>query len=188
MSTTATIPRAPITLEEFARLKETALFTDDDVAALRESRPILSGQADAILDVWYGFIGSKPFLLDFFRRERGAQPDTHYLTAVRERFGQWILDTAAANYDQEWLDYQFEIGRRHHRTGKNRTDHADAVDNISFRYLFPVAYPIVATLKPFLAKTGAAAERVEAMHQAWLKSVLLQLTLWSYPYVKDGDY
>jgi len=36
---------------------------------------------------------------------------------VRQRFGQWILDTAAANYDQQWLDFQREIGLRHHRTG-----------------------------------------------------------------------
>jgi hypothetical protein len=26
------------------------------------------------------------------------------------------------------------------------------------------------------------------MHQAWIKSVLLQVTLWSHPYVKDGDF
>jgi hypothetical protein len=29
---------------------------------------------------------------------------------------------------------------------------------------------------------------VEAMHAAWVKSCLLQLTLWSHPYVKDGDF
>jgi hypothetical protein len=26
------------------------------------------------------------------------------------------------------------------------------------------------------------------MHQAWFKSVVLQVTLWSYPYVKNGDF
>jgi hypothetical protein len=26
------------------------------------------------------------------------------------------------------------------------------------------------------------------MHQAWLKSVLLQVTLWTYPYIKEGDF
>ena len=29
---------------------------------------------------------------------------------------------------------------------------------------------------------------VDKMHAAWLKSCLLQLTLWSHPYVKDGDF
>ena len=46
---------------------------------------------------------------------------------VVKRFGQWILDTARAEYDQAWLDYQHEIGLRHHRTKKNRTDSVDAV-------------------------------------------------------------
>jgi hypothetical protein len=26
------------------------------------------------------------------------------------------------------------------------------------------------------------------MHQAWFESVVLQVTLWSYPYVKNGDF
>jgi hypothetical protein len=188
MSTTAAIPRAPITMTEFEQMKETALFRDEDVQALRQSKPILADQTNAILDVWYGFIGSKDFLLDFLRRKADGEPDQHYLAAVRERFEKWILDTAEAAYDQEWLDYQFEIGRRHHRTGKNRTDKVDAAEIINFRYLHPLIYPVVATLKPFLGKKGASAEQMEAMHQAWLKSVLLQVTLWSYPYIKDGDF
>ena len=49
-------------------------------------------------------------------------------------------------------------------------------------------YSITATLKPFLAKKGHSREDVEKMHQAWVKSVLLQVILWSYPYVKDGDF
>ena len=48
--------------------------------------------------------------------------------------------------------------------------------------------PITTTLKPFLAKGGAAADEVEAMHQAWVKAVLLQVILWSHPYVRDGDF
>jgi len=26
------------------------------------------------------------------------------------------------------------------------------------------------------------------MHQAWFKSVPLQVTLWTYPYVKEGNF
>jgi hypothetical protein len=48
--------------------------------------------------------------------------------------------------------------------------------------------PITTTLKPFLAEGGATAEELEAMHQAWVKAVLLQVILWSYPYVRDGDF
>jgi hypothetical protein len=46
----------------------------------------------------------------------------------------------------------------------------------------------IPTLKPFLEKKGHSAEDVEKMHAAWVKSVILQVTLWSYPYCKDGDF
>jgi hypothetical protein len=32
------------------------------------------------------------------------------------------------------------------------------------------------------------AEQVKAVLQAWVKPVLLQVILWSYPYVRDGDF
>ena len=31
-------------------------------------------------------------------------------------------------------------------------------------------------------------EEVDRMHQAWLKSVILQITLWSRPYITDGQF
>ena len=185
---TAAVARSPVSPDDFERLKQTVTFGPDDVAALRQSRDVLADQVDDILDVWYGFVGAHPFLLATFSDPATGQPDQHYLSAVRQRFGQWILDTAAANYDQAWLDYQYEIALRHHRTAKNRTDGARASDIVPFRYLVPLVYPVVATLKPFLAKKGHSADAVERMHQAWLKSVLLQVTLWSYPYVRDGDF
>ncbi len=107
---------------------------------------------------------------------------------VRKRFGQWILDTAAAEYDQRWLDYQHEIGLRHHRAKKNRTDGAASTAIVPFRDLFALIYPVTFTLRPFLASKGHTADEVEKMYAAWLKSCLLQMTLWTYPYVKDGDF
>jgi hypothetical protein len=184
----AQLPRSPVSMKDFDLLKETVLFTDEDVRYLRMSLDVVKDQTDAILDVWYGFVASHPQLVYYFERKSDGKPDTEYLTAVRKRFGQWILDTAAANYDQRWLDYQAEIGRRHHRTGKNKTDNAPSVDNISYRYLPTLIYPITTTLKPFLAKKGNSPDDVDKMHQAWVKSVILQVTLWSYPYVKDGDF
>ena len=83
---------------------------------------------------------------------------------------------------------EVEIGLRHHRSKKNQTDQVDAVDVIHFRYLAALIYPITATLKPFLAKKGHSAEQVDRMHQAWIKSVLLQVILWSYPYIREGDF
>lgn len=182
------VPRSPVSLEEFELLKKTVLFTEDDTRYLRMSHEVLADQVDAVLDVWYGFVASNPHLVQFFGRKADGQPLGGYLESVRKRFGQWILDTASANYDQKWLDYQHEIGRRHHRAGKNRTDGVDSVENINYRYLPALIYPITATLRPFLAKKGHSSEDVEKMHQAWVKAVLLQVILWSYPYVKEGDF
>lgn len=179
---------SPITSDAFQAMKEAALFAEDDVKALRASRPILEPQVDQILDVWYGFVGSKPFLLEQFSHPDTGQPDPEYLARVRARFGQWILDTADAQYDEDWLRWQFEIGRRHHRVGKNQTDAAVSSALIPFRYLLPLAQPIVQTLRPFLEHSGEPANTVDAMQNAWRKSVLLQVTLWSYPYVIAGDF
>jgi hypothetical protein len=57
---------------------------------------------------------------------------------------------------------------------------------VPFRDLFLLVFPVTYTLKPFLAKRGHSNAEVARMHAAWLKSCLLQLTLWSRPYVKDG--
>jgi hypothetical protein len=184
----APLPAAPISMQEFELLKKTALFGDDDVRCLRMSADILAGQTDAILDVWYGFVGANPHLLHYFTDPDTGKPVDAYLSGVRERFARWIHDTAAAQYDEHWLAYQFEIGRRHHRGGKNRTDGVRAVDHIHFRYIPALGIPITTTLKPFLAKNGHSAEDVEAMHAAWVKSVTLQVILWSWPYIRDGDF
>ncbi|MBN9385772.1 MAG: hypothetical protein J0H74_33765 [Chitinophagaceae bacterium] len=112
---------------------------------------ILSDQIDDILDLWYGFVGSHPHLVAYFAK--GAQPNAEYLAKVRQRFGQWILDTCNRDYDQTWLNYQYEIGLRHHS-----------------------------------AKKGASAGDVEHMYAAWFKAITLTATLWSYPYVKEGEF
>ena len=186
--TLGSAPRSPVTLAEFELMKKSALFGDGDVCALRLSHEVVKDQVEAILDVWYGFVGSQPHLLASFSGRTSGQPLGDYLGGVRKRFGQWILDTAAANYDQAWLDYQHQIGLRHHRSAKNRTDGADASAIVPFRDLFALIFPVTFTLRPFLAKKGHSAEQVDQMHAAWQKSCLLQLTLWSHPYVKDGDF
>jgi len=38
------------------------------------------------------------------------------------------------------------------------------------------------TIKPYLAAKGNSSEEVEKMHQAWCKSIQLQLALWAKPY------
>lgn len=182
------LARAPYTLQDLESLKKAMLLSDEDLRYLRMSKAILADQTEAILDVWYGFVASTPELVVFFKNNKTGAPDGAYLSAVRKRFGQWILDTADANYDQAWLDYQYEIGLRHTSPKKNKTDKAGSVPSVNFRYLSALTIPITTTLKPFLAKKGASAADVEKMHAAWVKSVLMQSILWSYPYVRQGRF
>lgn len=182
------LARAPYTLQDLESLKKAMLLSDEDLRYLRMSKAILADQTEAILDVWYGFVASTPELVVFFKNKKTGAPDGAYLNAVRKRFAQWILDTADANYDQAWLDYQYEIGLRHTSPKKNKTDKVDSVPSVNFRYLSALTIPITTTLKPFLAKKGASAADVEKMHAAWVKSVLMQSILWSYPYVRDGRF
>jgi hypothetical protein len=185
---TAAVTRSPVTAADFELMKRSVLFGDEDVTYLRLSHDVVKDEVEAILDVWYGFVGSNPHLLASFTGKSDGKPLGDYLGAVRKRFGRWILDTARAMYDQKWLDYQHEIGLRHHRTKKNRTDGAVSTDHIPFRDLFALVFPVTLTLRPFLARKGHSAEDVEKMYATWVKSCLLQVTLWSHPYVKDGDF
>ncbi len=179
---------APISLDEMGLIQKSLLFSEEDVRYLRMSRGILENRVEEILDVWYGFVGANDHLLASFVDRSTGEPDGAYLAAVRLRFGQWILDTADAEYDQKWLDYQIEIGRRHHTVGKNKTDGANSTPIIQFRYLQALTVPITTTLKPFLEDEGVSADEVEKMHAAWVKSVTLQVILWSHPYINDGEF
>ena len=188
MNTFTDLPRSPVSLDELATIQQSALFSDEDIALLRRSRAILAPHVEEILDVWYGFVGANAHLLRSFTDPRTGAPIPEYLAGVRKRFAAWILDTADATHDQAWLDRQHAIGVRHHRTGKNRTDGAPAVDHVPFRDLFALVFPITFTLRPFLARGGDAPDVVDRMYQAWLKSCLVQVTLWSHPYVRAGDF
>ena len=185
---TDVVPASPVTPADFAAMRDTALFGDEDVRFLKMSAVVLEDQIEDVLDVWYGFIGSQPHLVADFVDTRTGKPSADYLGAVRRRFGQWIRDTANAQYDAQWIAYQLEIGRRHHRVGKNLTDGVPSTPLVPFRHLLPILFPVLATLRPFLAKKGHDADDVDGMASAWQKSVLLQLALWSRAYIKDGDW
>ncbi|MER3429323.1 MAG: protogloblin ApPgb [Pyrinomonas sp.] len=185
---TSAVARSPLSDQEFDLLKQTVLFTDEDVRYLRMAGEVLNDQIEDVLDVWYGFVAAHKHLVLYFSDRKG-NPIPEYLSAVRARFGQWIRDTCAATYDRAWLDYQQEIALRHTRAKKNRTDNVEAgADHIPLRYMIAFIYPIVATIKPFLAKRGDAEDEVEKMHQAWFKSVVMQVALWSAAYTRPEDF
>lgn len=179
---------SPISDKDLDLLKQTVLFTEDDVSALHLAGDVLGDQVEDVLDVWYGFVASHPHLVQYFSDAEGI-PIPAYLDAVRARFGQWIHDTCAARYDQDWLDYQQEIALRHTQAKKNQTDSANAAsDYIPLRYMVAFIYPITATIRDFLSKKGHDESEVERMYEAWFKSVVLQVALWSEPYAREGTF
>lgn len=179
---------ATVTTTDLDELRASVLLGDDDVAALRRSGEILAGRTEDVLDVWYGFVGSNPHLLASFTRTSDGEPDGDYLAAVRVRFADWIRETAAAEYDADWLAAQLEIGRRHSRAGKNETDGADSTPVVPLRHVIALVYPITATLRPFLEAEGDDPATVDAMQDAWRKSVLLQVAIWSRAYCAPEDW
>ena len=68
------VPHSPLSLEDFEHLKETVLFSNEDSQYLRMSYDVLEDQIEEILDVWYGFVASHPFLVHFFSDRGTGQP------------------------------------------------------------------------------------------------------------------
>jgi pimeloyl-ACP methyl ester carboxylesterase len=182
------VAKSPISMDEWDTLKKSALFSEEDVFYLRLSHDVLVDQVDQLLAAWRGIIFDHPHLRAYDENPRTGEVDQAYAAAVKKRFGQWVLDTARAEYNQAWLDYQFEIGLRHHRTKKNQTDHGHTLGHIRARDLIAFTASIVVPMKPYLARKGHPAEIVSRMYDAWWKSVILQVTLWAQPYVKEGDF
>jgi hypothetical protein len=182
----ASLATSPISLQDLALLKKTLIWSDEDDRYLRMAGAVLADQADAVLDLWYGYVGGNEHLLHYFTK--GDQPNMDYLSAVRSRFGQWILDLCNRPFNQDWLNYQHEIAQRHHSTKKNQTDGVEAVPIIHARYLVAFIYPITATIKGFLGKKGHSADDVDAMHNAWFKAVTLTTLLWCQPYFKENEF
>jgi len=182
----AALEQSPVTLQDLALLKKTLLWSDDDDRFLKMAGDVLKDQTNDVLDLWYGYVGGNEHLVHYFTKN--GQPNMDYLTAVRARFGQWILDLCQKTYDQNWLNYQHEIAKRHHSTKKNKTDNVDTVPIIHYRYMTAFIYPITATIKSFLAKKGHSQADVDAMHNAWFKAVTLTVILWTYPYINKGEF
>jgi hypothetical protein len=94
---------SPLSEEEFNLLKKTVLFTEEDEKYLHLAGDVLADQVDDVLDLWYSFVGSNAHLIYYFTGADG-KPLSNYLVAVRQRFGQWILDTCRRPYDRDWLN------------------------------------------------------------------------------------
>jgi hypothetical protein len=185
---TADVRVSPMSDADLELLKTTVLLGPEDLDHLRLAGEVLDDQVEAVLDVWYRFVGSHPHLLKYFSGS-DDRPSAAYLEAVRKRFGQWIRDLCAASYDRAWLDYQYEIGLRHTRAKKNRTDGVrSASDVVHLRYLVAFIAPLTVTIRPFLGRKGHSPEVVDKMYHAWFKALTLTVTVWSQAFVPAADF
>jgi hypothetical protein len=180
------VPRSPVTADELALLERAVGVTADDDRWLRRAGEHLRGRTADVVGVWREVIAANPHLAGYYASADGVV-DPAYKARVGARFEQWILDVCLRPRDQAWLDYQHEIGRRHTHLGKNLADGAVAVPHIPLRYLIAFTAVINDRIRPFLA-AGVPPAEADAMHRAWCKAVLLQVTLWSRPYVSEDAW
>jgi hypothetical protein len=179
--------RSPLSLDDLARLKEAVWLTGDDEKALRDAADILAGQADDMVTAWRARLGQQPWLAGYSGHPDGT-PNPEYGAATKPRFDRWIIDACTRPLDQDWLDYQHEIGLRHTRAKKNQTDAADSLDQIPMRYLLAFTAVVITTAREYLAVGGAAPEQVDRMHAAFTKSVMLHVTVWTRAYADAATW
>ena len=174
---------SPVSLDDLARLKTSVGMMAEDEQSLRLAGEVLEGQTREVVALWRsGIIASIPHLARHSRAEDGsALPE--YLARSNRRFEQWILDSCLRPYDQDWLNYQHEIALRHTTIKKNLTDGVNSTPFVPLDDIIAFTAVMNQTIKPFLAAKGHSADDVSRMHQAWCKSLQLQLALWTHAYL-----
>jgi hypothetical protein len=179
---TKEVNTSPVSMKELELIKQTITLDSEDVRYLRMAGQVLEPQTESIVNSWRGVISSTPHLALYFKDANG-QPDEQYKARVKERFKQWIVDVCGKPYDQDWLNYQHEIGLRHTHEKKNKTDGAETTPpHIPLRYIIAFTAVVNDTIKSFLTKNGHSLSVIEKMHKAWCKAVLLHVTLWTRAY------
>ncbi len=184
---TAGVARSPVSMRELDDLKMSAGFNQEDERYLRLAGEVLADQTSQIVEHWRSSIIAKiPNLARHSRTPEGnAIPE--YLANSNLRFEQWILDTCLRPYDQDWINYQQEIALRHTSVKKNQTDGVRSTPYVPLRDIIAFIAVMNETIKPYLAAKGNSAEEVNKMHQAWCKSMQLQLALWAGPYSRQAS-
>jgi hypothetical protein len=176
------VGQSAVSMCDLDDLKRSASFTEDDERYLRLAGEVLSDQTKQIVEHWRGgIIASIPNLARHSRTPEG-DPNPEYLARSNLRFQQWILDTCLRPYDQDWINYQQEIALRHTAAKKNEVDGARSTPFVPLRDVLTFVAVMNMTMKRYLAAKGHPAEVVDKMHDAWCKSMQLQLALWIGPY------
>lgn len=177
------VGRSPVTLAELAQLQHTVGWTSADAAWLSKAAPILTRHAEDLVNGWRAQIGGLPFLSQWFGSP--GEATDRYRAAVKRRFVQWVIDTCTRPQDQAWLDYAQEIGLRHTPKKKNATDGAHGPTVVPLRYVIGFVWPVIAGVRQYLAADSVPPADADEMQSAWAKSVLIQIVLWSRPFVHE---
>ena len=90
---TSAVAKSPVSLADFGLMQKSALFGEEDVKYLRLSHHVVKDQVEAILDVWYGLVGSQPHFVQSFLGKSDGKLLGDYLGGA-QAIRQWILDTA----------------------------------------------------------------------------------------------
>jgi hypothetical protein len=174
-------------MDELEELKQTVTLTDDDIHYLHLAGFALESQTEEVINKWRSVVAASPHLAYYFIASN-RQPDERYKGLVKERFKQWVLDVCFRIYDQDWLNYQQEIGLRQTYDKKNVTDAGGTPSHIPLRYILAFTAVVNNTIKPFLANKISDSVELEKMHEAWCKAVILHVTLWSRAYVSEQEW
>jgi hypothetical protein len=180
-----TVARSPVSIDELRQIEEATGWTDEDAKVLQHYGDLFRQHADEVVSSWRAVIGSQPHLAKSFFGPDG-KPDENYKAKVGARFVQWVLDACFRPHNQEWLDYQEEIGLRHTPDKKNKTDGTETPAVVPLRYLIAFGAIVVESTRKFFVDAGVKGEDLQRLSDAWLRAVQLHITLWARPYAKEG--
>lgn len=175
-------PQSPVTLHDLHQLEQAVGWTEEDAKWLRIAGETLIPKAEEMVDAWRAEIGRQPQLLASFTKPDGV-PDDAYKAAIKRRFVQWISDLCLRPHDQDWLNYQEEIGKRHTPLKKNKTDGGHTPPVVPLRYLIGFSSVVITSARSFLAASGRDEESLQRMQDAWARAVLLSISLWARAYL-----
>lgn len=177
----AEIPSSPLSLDELRKLEQAIGWSEEDAKWLKVAAETLVPKAEEMVDSWRAVIGKQPHLLASFLKPDG-KPDDEYKAAVKRRFVQWVSDVCLRPHDQDWLNYQEEIGKRHTPAKKNQTDHAHTPPVVPMRYLVGFMGTVIPSVRGFLVSSGRNETELRHMQDAWTRAIILNITLWTRPY------
>jgi hypothetical protein len=174
---------SPVSESDLSHLEQTVGWTVANAAVLAQHADLFRAKAEAMVDSWRAVIGSQSHLSRWFAKPDGA-PDDRYKASVKRRFVQWVVDVALRPHDRDWLNYQHEIGLRHTPAKKNQTDGVQAPPLVPFRYLLGFI-PVILPIRSFFTDAIQDEAELKRLEDAWIKAVLLHVTLWSRAYMAE---